>query len=126
MFDFFKNDEGEFEPNLGDNTKGLLQLYEASFLLTEGEMSLEQARVFSTNLLQKKLDDGIMDEYLSSLVRRSLELPLHWSVQRPNSRWFIDAYTNRSDVNPILIELAKLDFNIVQASYHEELKEVSR
>ncbi|XP_057812515.1 terpineol synthase, chloroplastic-like [Salvia miltiorrhiza] len=127
VFDDFKNDEGEFKPSLGEDTEGLQQLYEASFLLTEGDMSLEQARVFSTNLLQKKLDHGeIMDEYLSSLVRHSLDLPLHWSVQRPNARWFVDAYTKRSDVNPILLELAKLDFNIVQASYHQELKVVSR
>nr|QJX58284.1 monoterpene synthase 11 [Salvia officinalis] len=127
VFDCLKNEEGELEAVLGDNTKGVLQLYEASFLLTEGEMSLEQARVFSTNFLQKKLDDDeIMDEHLSWLVRRSLELPLHWSVQRPNARWFIDACANRSDVDPILLELAKLDFNIVQAAYQQELKEVSR
>lgn len=131
MFDRFKNEEGGFGQSLGDNAEGVLELYEASFLLTEGEDTLELARVFSTNLLQKKVDDhnegrGLMDDYLCTLVRHSLEIPLHWSVRRPNARWFIDAYAERSDVNPIVLELAKLDFNIVQADHQEELKEVSR
>lgn len=127
VFDGFKNDGGELKESLGGDTEGVLQLYEASFLLTEGETSLEQARLFSKNLLQKKLDDGEeLDEFLSSLVRRSLELPLHWSVQRPNARWFANAYSKKSQANPILLELAKLDFNIVQAAYQEELKEISR
>ncbi|XP_047938153.1 terpineol synthase, chloroplastic-like [Salvia hispanica] len=126
VFDGFKNGGSEFKESLGGDTEGVLQLYEASFLLTEGETSLEQARLFSKNLLQKKLDDQVLDEFLSSLVRRSLELPLHWSVQRPNARWFVNAYSKKSEANPILVELAKLDFNIVQAAYQQELKEISR
>ncbi|KAL6535018.1 hypothetical protein OROMI_026392 [Orobanche minor] len=124
-----KTEEGDFEGSLGEDTKGLLQLYEASFLLTHGEETLEKARVFSTNLLQKKLDDGgIMDEHLSELVRHSLGLPLHWSIQRPNARWFVDACAKKrsENMNPILLELAKLDFNIVQATHQQELKQVSR
>lgn len=127
VFDRFKNEEGDFDAKLGVDTRGLLHLYEASFLLTHGEETLEHARVFSTNLLQKKFDDGaIKDEYMSILVQHSLGLPLHWSVQRPNARWFIDACTKRSDMNLVLLELAKLDFNIVQATHQEELKHVSR
>ncbi|KAI3445261.1 hypothetical protein Pfo_001926 [Paulownia fortunei] len=107
---------------------GLLQLYEASFLLTEGEKTLELAREFATNFLQKKLDDeghGI-DEHLTLLVRHALELPLHWRIPRLNARWFVDAYGRRPDMNPIVLELAKLDFNIVQATHQQELKHVSR
>nr|WAB71041.1 (-)-bornyl diphosphate synthase [Mentha longifolia] len=129
VFNCFKNKKGDFESSLGEDMKGLLELYEASFLLTHGEETLEQARVFSTNLLQKKLDDGeIMDEHLLNLVRHSLRLPLHWSVQRPNARWFIDACAKKrlENTNPILLELAKLDFNIVQAAHQQELKHVSR
>ncbi|KAI3445790.1 hypothetical protein Pfo_002455 [Paulownia fortunei] len=128
VFDCFKNEKGDFKPNLGDDTKGMLQLYEASFLLTEGEKTLELAREFATNFLQKNLDDeghGI-DEHLTLLVSHALELPLHWRIQRPNARWFIDAYGRRPDMNAVLLELAKLDFNIVQAKHREELKHVSR
>ncbi|PIN19468.1 (R)-limonene synthase [Handroanthus impetiginosus] len=126
IFDCFKNKKGDFKASLGDDTKGLLQLYEASFLLTEGESSLELAREFTTNLLQEKLQTNINDDNLSLLVRRSLELPRHCMLLRPNVRWFLDAYGRRPDMNPTVFELAKLDFNIYQANVQQELKHISR
>ncbi|KAG8370949.1 hypothetical protein BUALT_Bualt13G0036400 [Buddleja alternifolia] len=127
VFDCFKNEDDEFKASLGEDTKGLLQLYESSFLLTEEENTLDQARQFATIFLKKNLDQNfIIDENLSLLVRHALELPLHWSVPITNARWFIEAYERRSDMNPIMLELAKLDFNIVQAMHQEELKKVSR
>ncbi|KAL7123522.1 hypothetical protein ACP275_01G110400 [Erythranthe tilingii] len=130
VFDCFKNETGDyFEESLGDdNTKGLLQLYEASFLMTRGENTLELAREFATDLLRKKLDriNDDNDVLLLTAVRHALELPIHWRVQRPNARWFIEeAYAKSRDMNPIVLELAKLDFNIVQAKHQQELKHVS-
>ncbi|GER41896.1 monoterpene synthase-like protein [Striga asiatica] len=132
LFDRFKNEKSEFETSLGDDTKGLLQLYEASFLLMRGEDTLELAREFSTKCLKEKIenegiDRGIfMDEHLSILVHQALELPLHWSVLRRNTRWFINAYEIKPNMNLIVLELAKLDFNIVQATHQGELKQLSR
>ncbi|XP_075488638.1 terpene synthase 10-like isoform X1 [Primulina tabacum] len=128
IFNRFKNEKGEFESCHGEDTKGLLQLYEASHLLTEGEETLEAAREFATFFLHKNLEDqgnGIA-ENLSLLICHSLEMPLHWRVPRPNARWFIEEYGRRQDMNPILLEFAKLDFNIVQAAHQQELKHVSR
>ncbi|KAK4401819.1 (R)-limonene synthase [Sesamum angolense] len=123
-FDCFKNERGDLKPSLGDDTKGLLQLYEASFLSTPGEKTLELAREFATISLQKNFDENMDDENLALLVRHALELPIHWRVQRPNTRWFIEAYERRADANPLLLELAKLDFNIVQATHQQELKHI--
>ncbi|KAL6987039.1 lysase [Sarracenia purpurea var. burkii] len=67
-----------------------------------------------------------IDENLDILVRHALELPLHWRVPRLETRWFIDVYERRSDMKPILLELAKLDFNMIQATHQEELKYLSR
>ncbi|KAL0335048.1 UNVERIFIED_CONTAM: (-)-alpha-terpineol synthase [Sesamum radiatum] len=120
----YTNERGDFNTSLGDDTKGLLQLYEASFLSTPGEKSLELAREFATISLQKIFDENMDDENLALLVRHALELPIHWRVQRPNTRWFIEAYERRADANPLLLELAKLDFNIVQATHQHELKHV--
>ncbi|KAL0357017.1 UNVERIFIED_CONTAM: (-)-alpha-terpineol synthase [Sesamum calycinum] len=124
VFDCFKNEKGEFNPSLAHDTNGLLQLYEASFLSTPGEKTLDLAREFATNFLQKNPNDKI-DENLSSLVCHALEFPIHWRAQRPNARWFIDAYERRSDVKSVVLQLAKLDFNIVQAMHQEELKHLS-
>ncbi|KAL7160546.1 hypothetical protein ABFS83_01G103400 [Erythranthe nasuta] len=130
VFDCFKNETGDcFKESIGDNnTKGLLQLYEASFLMTRGENTLELAREFATDLLRKKLDRINEDDdvLLLTAVRHALELPIHWRVERPNARWFIgEAYAKSRDMNPIVLELAKLDFNIVQAKHQQELKYVS-
>nr|QJX58307.1 monoterpene synthase 7 [Salvia fruticosa] len=129
VFDCFKNEKGiDFKASLAQDTKAMLQLYEASFLWREGEDTLELARAFATKCLHKKLDEGgeEIDSNLSSWIHHSLEIPLHWRIQNLESRWFIDAYARRPDMNPILFELAKLDFNIVQATQAEELKDISR
>ncbi|XP_057787996.1 1,8-cineole synthase, chloroplastic-like [Salvia miltiorrhiza] len=120
VFDCFKNDKGtDFEPSLCDDTKGLLQLYEASFLSAHGEETLDLAREFATKFLQKRI---VVDDE----VERALEWPTHWRVQMPNATSFIDAYKRRADMNPIVLGLAKLDINIVQAQFQQELKETSR
>ncbi|KAH6759072.1 hypothetical protein C2S51_019307 [Perilla frutescens var. frutescens] len=127
VFDCFKNEEGsDFKARLGDDTKGLLQLYEASFLLREGEDTLELARQYATKFLQKKVDHDLIDDNnLLSWILHSLEIPLHWRIQRLEARWFLDAYATRRDMNQIILELAKLDFNIIQATQQEELKDLS-
>ncbi|KAK4438098.1 (-)-alpha-terpineol synthase [Sesamum alatum] len=125
VFNCFKNEKGDFNPSLGNDTRGLLQLYEASFVSTPGEKTIDLARGFATNFLQKNPNKKI-DENLSLLVRHTLELPIHWRVRRPNARWFIEAYERRSDLNSLVLEFAKLDFNIVQAIHQEEFKHLSR
>nr|QNC49796.1 terpene synthase 8a [Leucophyllum frutescens] len=128
VFDCFRNEEGEFKASpLAEDTKGLLQLYEASFLLTPGEDTLDQAREFTTISLRRNLDQGLIsDENLSFLVGCALKLPLHWSIPRFRARTFIGAYERKSDAITTMLEFAKLDFNIFQAMNQEELKTVSR
>ncbi|CAI9770017.1 unnamed protein product [Fraxinus pennsylvanica] len=72
-FDCFKNDKGGFKPSLCNDTKGLLQLYEASFLSIEGESTLEMAREFTI----KHLEDKSVDIHCDPLVQHALESPLH-------------------------------------------------
>lgn len=128
VFDRFKDGKGNFEPNLCKDMKGMLQLYEASYLQTENESTLESAREFTTIHLQKSLEEkgSILDQQLALLVQHALELPLHWRALRVEARWFIDLYEKRANHNAILLELAKLDFNIVQATHQKDLKYSSR
>nr|BBO53754.1 putative (R)-limonene synthase [Scoparia dulcis] len=132
IFDHYKDKKGAFKSSLEKDMKGLLELYEVSHLLMMDEKTLELARGFSTRLLQQNIgfydqNRGEDENLVHLLVRNALEMPLHWRVQRLNARWFIDVCEKRKDKNlTVLIELAKLDFNIVQATHQEELKEVSR
>ena len=116
---------GSFKACLCDDTKGMLALYEASFLSIEGENILEEARDFSTKHLQEFVKQN-KDQNLSTVVSHALELPLHWRILRVEARWFIDVYRSKEDMNPTLLKLAELDFNMVQAAHQEDLKQVSR
>nr|QWQ79340.1 TPS63 [Juglans sigillata] len=124
-FKSFFNEKGDFKECLCVDIEGMLALYEASFHLREGESILEEARDFATKQLKEYVDQS-KDHYLCTMVNHALELPLHWRVMRSEARWFIDAYRGIEDMNPTLLELAELDFNMVQAVHQEDLKEVSR
>lgn len=125
VFDKFKNGTGNFNQCLSTDTKGLLALYEASYLSVQGESLLEDARIFTTRHLVESLNQN-MDQFSAMQVSHALELPLHWRMLRHETRWFIEVYEKRTDMNPVLLEFAKLDFNMVQATHMKDMKIVSR
>ena len=91
----------------------------------EGESVLDEARDFTKKHLEKSLEQSI-DKNLAILVSHSLELPLHWRMLRIEARWFIDVHERRQDMDPSLLEFAKVDYNMVQAIHQEDLKDVSK
>ncbi|KAK4858115.1 hypothetical protein QYF36_011262 [Acer negundo] len=112
--------------NFGDDCKGILALYEAAYYCVEGESILFDAINFTTDYLKEYIKHSKDDEYLSTLANHALELPLHWRMLRLEARWFIDVYEkHHQDMNPVLLEFAKLDFNVVQATHQEDLKHAS-
>ncbi|GFS37475.1 terpene synthase-like sequence-1,8-cineole [Actinidia rufa] len=125
VFNNFKDETGNFKACLCEDIKGMLYLYEASYFSVDNESILEEARDFTTKSLKQSLKKGI-DQDLAILVSHALELPLHWRVQRLEARWFIDVYERRPNLSPTLLQLAKLDFNMVQATHQEDLKHMSR
>ncbi|KAL5568181.1 hypothetical protein UlMin_024756 [Ulmus minor] len=128
VFMGFKDEKkGSFKASMSDDTKGMLSLYEASFHLVKGESILEEARDFSTKHLQQYISNKeASEDEIVVLINHALEIPLHWRMLRLEARWFIDVYEKRKDMNPTLLELAKLDFNVVQSTHQEDLKHASR
>ncbi|OVA16105.1 Terpene synthase [Macleaya cordata] len=125
------------KPCICEDVEGMLSLYEASFYAFEGEEILDEAQEFTGRHLKEYLKnkEGINStstpKHLCNhkqLVSHALDLPLHLRVPRIEARWFIDTYEQmmQEDMDPLLLEFAKLDFNMIQATYHEELKYVSR
>ncbi|KAH9685730.1 Beta-myrcene/(E)-beta-ocimene synthase 2 [Citrus sinensis] len=108
--------------------KEIMSLHEASYFSLEGESIMEEAWQFTSKHLKEvmisKSKQG--DVFVAEQAKRGLELPLHWKVPMLEARWFIDVYEKREDKNHLLLELAKLEFNVLQAIYQEELKDVSR
>ncbi|GFP82375.1 (+)-epi-alpha-bisabolol synthase [Phtheirospermum japonicum] len=91
----------------------------------EGESILEEAKEFAAHHLKQKLKQNI-NKNLADEIEHALEVLFHYRMLRLESKWFIETYEKRPDMNPIMLELAKLDFNIVPAMYQDELKELSR
>nr|WCL15123.1 terpene synthase HlTPS1 [Humulus lupulus] len=130
IFNIFKDETGKFKASISDDIMGVLALYEASFYEKKGESILEEARVFSTECLKNYLmnnnDHDYNYNYNIQVVSHALELPLHWRTTRTEAKWFIHVYEKKQDLNSTLLEFARLDFNMIQSTHHEELKHIFR
>lgn len=58
-------------------------------------------------------------------VNRALFLPLPRTVRRIEALHFMSEYEHEPSCNPIILELAKIDFNILQHLHLKELKALS-
>ncbi|XP_058210697.1 tricyclene synthase EBOS, chloroplastic-like isoform X2 [Rhododendron vialii] len=122
VFKRFKDENGNFMESLSKDTNGLLSLYEASYFSFDGEKLMEEAKVFTTKHLKGK----IANEDLMEQINHALEMPLQHRMLRLEARWYIEAYGKSNDVNYLLLEMAKLEFNMVQSMLQGELKDMSR
>ena len=117
MFAKFKDDHGNFASN---DAKCLLALYEAAHLRTRGEQILDNAVVFTRSRLRSMVKT--LDPELAAEVEYTLETPSYRRVERVEARRYISVYEKRATRNDTILEFAKLDYNILQALYCEELK----
>ncbi|KAI7733443.1 hypothetical protein M8C21_002263 [Ambrosia artemisiifolia] len=118
---------GIIKEAIEEDVVGMLNLYEASFYAVDGERILDETREFTTKCLREKQEKNkIVDTKSVMLISHALELPLLWRIPRFESMWFIKAYKVRSDMIPLLVEFAELDYNMVQGVHQEDLKYISR
>lgn len=124
VFKHFMNKHGDFKESLCKDIKGMLSLYEATYLSIEGEEILSEAQKFTTKQLNDYAENTTLSQ--SKQVRHALELPLHRRMVRLEIREHIDSYRERKDTNQALLKLAELDFNRVQLVLMDELQDISR
>ncbi|MFQ6671287.1 hypothetical protein Gotur_035887 [Gossypium turneri] len=105
VFNKFVNSDGKFKECLSEDPAGLLSLYEASHLGVHEEDVLDETKAFSTKHLKLAMD--------------MLELP------RMEARNLINIYQRDENKKLALSEFAKLDFNLLQSVYLQELKELA-
>ncbi|XP_055827027.1 alpha-farnesene synthase-like [Solanum dulcamara] len=106
--------------------KTLFELLEGSYLSMDGENLLNDIRLFSTKNLSDVDTSFITNnkEYLSNSLNY---FPLAWSSRWYDVRRHITMSGEQGNkTNPVLLNLAKLNFNIVQATHLKDLKDVIR
>ncbi|XP_044461235.1 (3S,6E)-nerolidol synthase 1-like isoform X2 [Mangifera indica] len=84
VFNRFTNKDGKFNQRLKEDINGLLDLYEASQLCVQGEDVLDEARQFSSKLLNDSMTKLV--DYQAEIVRNTLSYPYH----RTLARWWKD------------------------------------
>uniref|UniRef100_A0A0E0HSH7 Sesquiterpene synthase n=1 Tax=Oryza nivara TaxID=4536 RepID=A0A0E0HSH7_ORYNI len=120
MFQHFKDKEGSF---VADDVRSLLSLYNAAFLRTHGEKVLDEAIVFTTNRLRSELEH--LKSPAADEVSLALNTPLFRRVRILEIRNYIPIYESATTRNESILEFAKLNFNLLQLIYCEELKSIT-
>ncbi|WJX49721.1 alpha-farnesene synthase [Trifolium repens] len=132
--DILSNVLDERDNSFACNVKNIMELLEASHLGLEGEQILEDAKIFAINWLKVALTSTsstinikeLCDNMVVQRVVHALELPSHWRVTWFDVKWHMKQYQTIENMDPVLLELTKLNFNIIQAKLQKEVKELSR
>nr|P0CV95.1 RecName: Full=(3S,6E)-nerolidol synthase 2, chloroplastic/mitochondrial; Short=FaNES2; Flags: Precursor [Fragaria x ananassa] len=124
VFNNFKDSKGTFKQVLGEDIKGLMSLYEASQLGTEGEDTLVEAEKFSGHLLKTSLSH--LDHHHARIVGNTLRNPHHKSLASFMARnFFVTTQATNSWLN-LLKDVAKTDFNMVRSLHQNEIVQISK
>ncbi|XP_031092796.1 (-)-germacrene D synthase-like [Ipomoea triloba] len=119
VFEKFTNSEGKFSESLINNVPAMLSLYEASHLRVHGEKILEEALTFTTSHLQSMLPN--LTSLLRTEVSEALKQPFYKRIRRLEAKRYISIYEVDETHDPMLLKLAKLDFNMLQKEHKREL-----
>ncbi|KAG5033343.1 hypothetical protein JHK82_016907 [Glycine max] len=104
IFERLKDNNSNLKGSLSRDVKGMLSLYEVSFLSYEGEQILDEAKAFTSFHLRGALKEGRSNTMLLEQVNHALELPLYHRIQRLEARWYIESYAKRKDANRVLLQ----------------------
>ncbi|XP_057450479.1 probable terpene synthase 11 [Lotus japonicus] len=124
IFKFFLDKSGNFKEPIIKDLWGILSLYEASYLRDQEEEVLQQAMHFSRAHLHQLIPH--LSPEVGSHISRALTLPRHLRMARLEARNYMEEYNQANSQIPSLLELAKLDFDMVQSLHQRELAEISR
>ena len=99
-------------------------MYEAAHLRVHGEDILAEALTFTTTHLKAMVES--LGYPLAEQVVHALNRPIRKGLERIEARWYISVYQDEAFHDKTLLELAKLDFNLVQSLHREELSNLAR
>ncbi|GJN12484.1 hypothetical protein PR202_ga30764 [Eleusine coracana subsp. coracana] len=121
VFQRFRDEKGNVS---SDDVNCLMTLYDAAHLRTNGEQILDNIVTLNKGRLQCLLKANLEPDLIKE-VRITLETPRFRRVERVETSRYISVYEKKSTRDETILKLAKLDYNILQALYCEELKELT-
>ncbi|XP_052178430.1 (-)-germacrene D synthase-like [Diospyros lotus] len=124
VFKELKGREGQFKECLTRDVEALLSLYEAAHLRVRGEDVLDELVAFTTAQLESALPD--LGDALASKVIHALNQPIRTGLTRVEARSYISLFEPKDHDDTLLLDFAKLDFNLLQKLHQRELSEITR
>jgi len=124
VFDRFRDERtGSFIESLASDPRGFLSLYNAAHMATPGEQALDEAISFSRRHLASM--KGRLPSPLEEQVSRALDIPLARLPKRLETMHYVVEYGKEEEHDAVLLELARLDFDLLRFLHLRELKDLS-
>lgn len=120
----FINEQGNYKEALASDVQGLLSLYEAAQFRVHDEEILDEAINFTTTHLKLILPN--LSDPLATQVSNALKFPMNNIILRVGTRKYISFYQEDESHSEMLLNFAKLDFNILQRLHKKELCDITR
>lgn len=124
MFGKFKNSQGNFNDSLVNDTRAILSFYEATHLRVHGDEVLEEALVFTTSHLEFLATHS--SSPLRAKINHALKQPIRKNIPRLEARNDFSVYQEDPSCSEVLLNFAKLDFNILQKQHQKELSDIAK
>ncbi|KAJ6950365.1 (-)-germacrene D synthase-like [Populus alba x Populus x berolinensis] len=124
VFGKFKNSQGTFNDSLANDTRGILSFYEATHLRVHADEILEEALVFTTSHLEFLATHS--SSPLRAKINHALKQPIRKGIPRLEARHYFSIYQEDPSCSEVLLNFAKLDFNILQKQHQKELSEIAK
>jgi hypothetical protein len=123
VFDKFKDGTGKFSQSLSNDVRALLSLYNAAHMATPFEEILDQAIVFTRKHLEAA--KGKLRPPMSEQVNRALAIPLPRVMPRLEAVYYISEYQQEEGHDTEILELARLDYALLQSLHLKELRDLT-
>ncbi|CAL5405708.1 unnamed protein product [Camellia sinensis] len=124
VFNKFKDDNGKIHESLIGDVRGMLSLYEAAHLRVRGEDILDEALSFTITHLESAVSN--LSNLVQEQVIHALNQPIHKGLTRLEATRYFFFYEQDDSHNKVLLNFAKLDFNLLQKMHQWELSEITR
>ncbi|KAJ4849620.1 hypothetical protein Tsubulata_044566 [Turnera subulata] len=117
VFNKFVDANGNFKENLIKDW--------ASYLSVHGEKILDDALEFTKKHLKCFLVNDELPTPDGEQVNRALDRPVQRNVEKFEQLKYISIYEKLDAHNEVVLKLAKMDFNIVQSIYQQEMRSLT-